>query len=166
MYGAAPFGSLPFSAFDQTEAAGGDTLRNAFRLNLESVLELSGWIDWPHRDTLNTGLKPDASTGYFELEFAGGSEEQFTSGAPTRNFYRERGQVTIRAVVRQNAGLTERNKAESYIEAVRMAFRSARFVAGSRNVRITSTGAMGGGETEAGMWAESIALAYEVYSVG
>lgn len=163
-FGSDPYGSLPFGAFEVS--AGGDTLRDAFRNRLESVLALNAWIEWPQKDTLNTGLHPDASTGYFELEFPGGSEEQFTTGAPGNNFYREIGQVTLRAVVRQNAGLTERNKAEAYVEAIRTGFRSARFVAGSRTVRITATGAMGGGQDEAGMWAESIAIAYELFNIG
>jgi hypothetical protein len=69
-------------------------------------------------------------------------------------------------VVHRNAGKTERDNAESYIETIRDAFRMARFAAGSRTVRITSTGAMGGGQDEAGMWAESIALSYEVFNTG
>lgn len=144
----------------------GDTLRDAFRAKLDAILAANSSITWPHKDTLNTGLKPDASTGYFELEFPGGGEDQFTFGQPGANFHRELGQVTLRAVVRQNAGETERDKAEAYIEAIRTAFRSARFSAGSRSVRIRSTGAMGGGQDEAGMWSESIALGYEVYNVG
>ena len=164
MYGAAPYGALPFGSIGDTMA--GDTLRDAFRSKLDSILALNGWIEWPHKDTLNTGVKPDASTGYFEFEFPGGNEEQFTTGAPGANFFRERGQVTLRAVVRQNAGLTERNKAEAYVEAVRQAFRPERFVAGSRSVRIMTASSMGGGETEAGMWAESIGLAYEVFNIG
>jgi hypothetical protein len=42
----------------------------------------------------------------------------------------------------------------------------ARFAAGSRTVRITATGAMGGGQDEAGMWAESIALSYQLFNTG
>ena len=41
-----------------------------------------------------------------------------------------------------------------------------RFAAGSRSVRITSTAPMGGGHDEAGLWVESVALAYEIYNVG
>ena len=159
-----PYADLPFGAYE--EADGGDTLRDAFRSRLNAILALNTWILWAQIDTLNTGINPDASAGYFEFEFPGGDEEQFTSGAPNYNLFRERGQVTLRAVVRQNAGLTNRNLAESYIEYIRTAFRGSRFAAGSRSVRITSTGPMGGGANEAGMWAESIALAYEVYAVG
>ena len=144
----------------------GDTLRDAFRAKLDAILAANGSITWTQKDTLNTGLRPDASTGYFELEFPGGGEAQFTFGAPGSNFHREQGQVTLRAVTPLNAGTTERNKAEAYIETIRAAFRMARFSAGSRTVRITATGAMGGGQDEAGMWAESIALSYEVYNTG
>lgn len=144
----------------------GDSLRDAFRAQLDAILAANPSITWEQRDTVNTGNRPDASAGYFELEFPGGSEAQFTFGAPGSNLHREQGQVTLRAVLRVNAGATERDKAESYMETVRAAFRMARFAAGTRTVRVTATSAMGGGETEAGMWAESLALAYEVYNVG
>jgi hypothetical protein len=144
----------------------GDTLRDAFRAKLDAILAANPSIAWAQIDTLNTGIRPDASTGYFELEFPGGSEQQYTFGAPGANLHREQGQVTLRAVVHRNAGKTERDNAESYIETIRDAFRMARFAAGSRTVRITSTGAMGGGQDEAGMWAESIALSYEVFNTG
>jgi hypothetical protein len=144
----------------------GDTLRDAFRAKLDAILQANPSITWARIDTLNTGIRPDASTGYFELEFPGGGEQQYTFGAPGANLHREQGQVTLRAVVHRNAGKTERDNAESYIETIRDAFRMARFAAGSRTVRITSTGAMGGGQDEAGMWAESIALSYEVFNTG
>lgn len=165
MFGAFPFGAAPYgSTGDQSMS--GDTLRDAFRSKLDSILALNTWITWAAIDTLNTGTKPDASTGYFEFEFPGGDEQQITTGAPGYNLFDESGQVTLRAVVRQNAGLTERNKAEVYIETIRSSFRSARFAAGSRSVKITAASSMGGGETEAGMWAESIGLAYQTYNVG
>jgi hypothetical protein len=144
----------------------GDTLRDAFRAKLDAILAANPSIAWAQIDTLNTGIRPDASTGYFELEFPGGSEQQYTFGAPGANLHREQGQVTLRAVVHRNAGKTERDNAESYIETIRDAFRMARFAAGSRTVRITATGAMGGGQDEAGMWAESIALFYQVFNTG
>jgi hypothetical protein len=144
----------------------GDTLRDAFRAKLDTILTDNPSIAWAQIDTLNTGIRPDASTGYFELEFPGGSEQQYTFGAPGANLHREQGQVTLRAVVHRNAGKTERDNAESYIETIRNAFRMARFAAGSRTVRITATGAMGGGQDEAGMWAESIALSYQVFNTG
>lgn len=159
-----PLGSAPHG-FAPAPALTGDSLRDAFRVKLDTIVAQFG-MDWAQIDTLNTGTRPDASTGYFEFEFPGGSEAQYTFGAPGSNLHRERGQVTLRAVVRRNAGLTDRNKAESYIETLRAGFRMARFAAGARTVRITATGAMGGGETEAGMWAESLALAYELYNVG
>jgi hypothetical protein len=144
----------------------GDTLRDAFRAKLDAILQANPSITWARIDTLNTGIRPDASTGYFELEFPGGGEQQYTFGAPGANLHREQGQVTLRAVVHRNAGKTERDNAESYIETIRDAFRMARFAAGSRTVRITATGAMGGGQDEAGMWAESIALFYQVFNTG
>ncbi len=164
-FGAYPFGAVPYGAAGEQSAAG-DTLRDAFRSQLESILALNAWIEWAAIDTLNTGIKPDASTGYFEFEFPGGSEGPYTFGDPGRNLYRERGQVTLRAAVQCNAGLTERNKAEAYLEAIRAAFRSARFAAGSRTVRIAAASSTGGGETEGGMWAEAIALRYETDATG
>lgn len=144
----------------------GDTFRDAIRGALDAILLANPSITWPHKDTLNTGVKPDASSGYFELEFPGGDEDQFTFGAPGSNDWREFGQITVRAVVRQNAGKTERDKAESYIEIIRQAFRGRRIPLGSRAIRILTTGAMGGGRDEAGMWVESIALGYQRFNVG
>ncbi len=140
----------------------GDTFRDAWRAELATVLTGAG-IAWTIEDTLNTGENPDASTGYIELEFPGGSESQYTFGAPGSNFHNEEGQVTIRVV----APLGRlRDTAETYAAAIRSAFRMRRFAAGSATVRITATAPMGGGHTEGGMWAESIALAYQVFNVG
>jgi hypothetical protein len=111
-------------------------------------------------------VKPDASTGYFELEFPGGDESQYTFGAPGFNDWQEIGQITVRAVVRQNAGKTERDRAESFIETIRAAFRGRRIPIGTRAIRIKRTGAMGGGQDEAGMWVESIGLEYERFNIG
>lgn len=144
----------------------GDSFRDAIRGALDTVLLANPSIAWPHKDTLNTGVKPDASTGYFELEFPGGDESQFTFGAPGANDWQETGQITVRAVLRQNAGKTERDKAESYVETIRSAFRGRRIAIGSRAIRIRRTGAMGGGQDEGGMWVESIALEYQRFNVG
>ena len=144
----------------------GDTFRDAVRGALDAILEANPSITWPHKDTLNTGVKPDAATSYFELEFPGGDEDQLTFGAPGSNDWKEIGQITVRAIVRQNAGKTERDKAESYIETIRQAFRGRRIALGSRGIRIMRTGAMGGGHDEAGMWVESIALEYQRFNVG
>ncbi len=144
----------------------GDTFRDAIRGALNDILTANPSITWPHKDTLNTGVKPDASTGYFELEFFGGDESQYTFGAPGANDWQEIGQVTVRAVVRQNAGTTERNKAESFMEIIRAAFRGRRITLGSRAIRIKSTAAMGSGQDEGGMWVESIALGYERFNTG
>lgn len=144
----------------------GDTFRDAIRGALDAILLANPSITWPHKDTLNTGVKSDAGTSYFELEFPGGDEDQFTFGAPGVNDWREVGQITVRAVVRQNAGKTERDKAEAYMETIRQAFRGRRIALGSRAIRIKRTGAMGGGRDEAGMWVESIALEYERFNVG
>lgn len=146
--------------------SGGDPLRDAFRNKLDTILAANGSIEWSQADTLNTTARKDSSAGYFDFEFPGGAEEQYTFGAGSSDLHREQGQVTLRAVLRQRAGLTDRNKAESYMATLRAAFRKARFSAGSLEVRITATGAMGGGHDEGGMWVESIALAYEIYNVG
>lgn len=144
----------------------GDAFRDAIRGALDAILQANPSITWPHKDTLNTGVKPDASTGYFELEFPGGEEDQLTFGAPGANDWKEVGQITVRAVLRQSAGKTERDKAERFVEIVRQAFRGRRIVLGSRAIRIVRTGAMGGGHDEAGMWVESIALEYQRFNVG
>ncbi|MFN4018369.1 MAG: hypothetical protein ACK4JB_23740 [Reyranella sp.] len=106
------------------------------------------------------------ASAYFEIEFTGGSEAQYTFGAPAANLHRERGQVTIRAVTRLRAGTTVRDLAETYLAQIRSAFRMRRFAAGARTIRITAVAPMGGGFDEGGMWVESLALAYETYNVG
>lgn len=143
----------------------GDTLRDAFRAELATI-KTAASITWDIRDTLNTEDNPDASEGYIELEFPGGSEVQFTFGAPGDNLHREQGQVTVRVVTPLGAGTTMRDLAETYAAAIRSAFRMRRFAAGSRSIRITDTAPMGGGHDEAGLWAESVALGYEIYNVG
>ena len=151
----------------------GDPLRDAFRSRL-STHATAASIPWPIKDTLNTATQPSppiaggasSAAGYLELEFPGGSEAQYTFGAPASNFHREQGQVTIRVVTRLRAGTTTRDLAETYAAALRALFRMDRFSVGSRSCRITDTAPMGGGEDDAGMWAESIALGYEIYNVG
>lgn len=153
----------------------GDTLRDAFRSELAAVIAAaSPSIAWPVKDTLNTSEMPAAAAanaaaadqGYFEIEYMGGSEAQYTTGAPGANLHREEGQVTIRAVSRLRAGKTVRDLAETYLRQIRTGFRARRFAAGTGSIRITGTAPMGGGEDEAGMWVESLGLAYETYNVG
>lgn len=151
----------------------GDTLRDAFRAELATIRTAAS-INWPIKDTLNTSVQPNppvagaASTaaGHLELEFPGGTEEQYTFGAPAANLHREQGQVTVRVVTRIRTGTTNRDLAETYAASIRSAFRMRRFAAGARSIRITSTAPMGGGFDEGGMWVESLAVAYEIYNVG
>lgn len=157
----------------------GDTQRDAFRTELAAVIaEASPSIAWSVKDTLNTDEMPApaaanaaaADQGYFEIEFIGGSEAQYTTGAPGANLHREHGQVTIRAVSRLRAGKTVRDLAETYLRQIRTGFRARRFAAGAGPgagiIRITGTAPMGGGENEAGLWVESLGLTYETYNVG
>ncbi|WP_295135708.1 hypothetical protein [uncultured Reyranella sp.] len=153
----------------------GDPLRDAFRTELDTVIAAaSPAILWARKDLLNTTDQPApppagasaAASGWFEIEFPGGTEQQVTFGAPGANLHREQGQVTIRAVTRLRAGKTIRDLAETYMAQVRTGFRMRRFTAGGLDIQVTSTGAMGGGEDEAGQWAESLALAYSVYNRG
>ena len=150
----------------------GDPLRDAFRSELATVLAVAPAITWPIVDVQNTTTQPappaaDAAVqGHFEIEFPGASEGQYTFGAPGANLHREIGQVTIRAVTRLRAGATARDLAESYLATVRSRFRMRRFAVGSLSCRITDTAPMGGGQDEAGMWVESLALGYEIYNVG
>lgn len=151
----------------------GDTLRDAFRAELATVRTAES-IAWPIKDTLNTSVQPNppaaavasSASGYLELEFPGGSEAQYTYGAPAANLHREQGQVTVNVVTRLRTGTTNRDLAETYAAAIRSAFRMRRFAAGSRSIRITAVAPMSGGHDEGGMWVESVALGYEVYNVG
>jgi len=151
----------------------GDTLRDAFRAELATVRAAAS-ILWPIKDTLNTATQPNppaagaaaSVAGHIELEFLGGSEAQYTFGAPAANLHRERGQVTVHVVTRLRTGTANRDLAEAYAAAIRSAFRMRRFAAGSRSIRITAVAPMGGGFDEGGMWSESIGLAYEIYNVG
>jgi len=151
----------------------GDPLRDAFRAELATIRTAAS-IAWPIKDTLNTSEQPNppaagvASTaaGHLELEFPGGSEAQYTFGAPAANFHREQGQVTVNVVTRLRTGTTNRDLAETYAAAIRSAFRMRRFAAGSRSIRITAVAPMGGGHDEGGNWVESVALGYEVFNIG
>ena len=145
----------------------GDPLRDAFRAELDAVIAAAApSITWLRRETLNTEDNPDASTGYFEIEFGAGDESQYTFGAPAANLHRELAPVFIHALTPLARSETTRDLAETYLGQIRAAFRMRRFAAGSRTVRITSTAPMGGGEVEGGMWAETIALQYEIFTVG
>lgn len=151
----------------------GDTLRDAFRAELATVATAAS-IPWPIKDTVNTATQPNppaagaaaSVAGHIELEFLGGSEAQYTFGAPAANLHREQGQVTVHVVTRLRAGTANRDLAETYAAAIRSAFRMRRFAAGSRSIRITAVAPMGGGFDEGGLWAESVALGYEVFNTG
>lgn len=143
----------------------GDPLRMAFRDRLMVwVVDLG--IGWPIRDLYNTGDNPDVSEGFVALGFPGGSEDQYTFGAPGLNFWREHGQVTLNVKTRLGAGMVVRNLAESYASGLRARFRNDRFAAGNGTVRIVSTAPMGGGQDEAGLWVEAVALGYETFNIG
>jgi len=132
--------------------------------DLVSLADLG--IGWPIVDLHNAGENPDVSQGFVALDFPGGSEDQYTFGAPGLNFWREQGQVTLYVKTRLGAGMTVRNLAESYAGALRSRFRNDRFVAGNGTVRIVSTAPMGGGHDEAGLWVEAVALGYETFNIG
>lgn len=154
----------------------GDPLFDAFRAELDTVIAAaSPAIAWVRKDLENTSeqLAPPAAgvaasaAGWFEIEFPGGSEDQFTFGAPGNNLHSEVGQITIRAVTRLRAGKTIRDLAETYLGQIRRGFRMRRFtLSGPSEIRVTSTATMGGGETEGGQWVETIALAYNVFHRG
>lgn len=146
----------------------GDPFRDAVRAALNSVISAaSPAIAWVQRDTLNTADNPDASAGYFELEFPGASESQQAFGSPGQNEFLEQGQITLRVVT--PAGRF-RDTAEAYADQLRKAFRGKRIAfteyGSGRQIFIDAVASMGGGHTEAGMWAESLALAYRVYPKG
>lgn len=117
-------------------------------------------------DLRNAGENPDVSLGFVALDFPGGSEDQYTFGAPGLNFWREQGQVTLYVKTRLGAGMTMRNLAESYAGVLRARFCNDRFVVGNGTVRIVSTAPIGGGHDEVGLWGEAVALGYETYNVG
>lgn len=144
----------------------GDTLRDAFRAELAAVCNTAG-VSWPIIDIINADDgQPDAGVnGWIAIEFVGGSEEQFTTGAPGSNLFRENGQVTVRVYAPQAASAAMRDQAEAYAESIRNAFRARRFAAGSRMIRIDSTAPLGLGQSDGGLWAESVALGYEIFNV-
>lgn len=153
----------------------GDTLRDAFRSELAAVIAAaSPAIAWSVRDLDNTGTAAtlpaaNAATsaqGWFEIEFVGGSEEQYTFGAGSSDLHRETGQVTVRAITRVAAGTTVRDTTERYMEQLRTAFRKRRFMAGSTKIFVDAVQPMGGGFTDGGEWVESFAIAYRRYNVG
>ena len=146
----------------------GDPFRDTIRADVDSLIAgAAPAIGWVRRDTLNTSDNPDASTGYFDLEFPGSSENQDTFGAPGSNEFKEEGQITLRVVAPLSR---DRDTAETYASQLRKAYRGRRIAftqyGPNRFIRINAVGAMGNGHTEGGMWAESIALAYQVFNVG
>jgi hypothetical protein len=146
----------------------GDTFRDAFRAELAAVCNDKA-VYWPIRDMVNASTSADldaGDTGWIALEFLGGSEEQFTTGAPGANLFQENGQVTVRVYAPKAGDVTIRDQAEVYAEAIRVGFRARKFACGDRTVRIDSTAPMGSGEDDAGMWAEAIGLGYEIFNVG
>lgn len=146
-----------------TTYSGGDPLRDAFR-NMVETIRTEQSVAWEFIDTTNTDQNPDRSKpGWISLEFPGGGEEQFTTGAPGYNFFRENGQVTLRVFCRI---AKDRNVAEGYAAAFRTAFRARRFACGSAFIRITDVTPMGEGLIEGSSWAESIAIGYEIFNTG
>lgn len=144
----------------------GDPVRSAFRDRLLAWKADLG-IPWPVVDLVNTGENPDASQGFFTLEFPGGPiESQFTFGAPGQNLWIEEGQATLYIKTRLGAGTAARDQAELYGAQLRSRFRGDRFAAGTVTVQITGTAAMGGGQDEGGLWVEAVGLAYRVFNVG
>lgn len=147
----------------------GDPLRDAFRTQLAAIrtaLAATYPAIFAIKDLINTVENP-APTEFIDLEFLGGSEAQYTFGAPGSNLFREEGQVTVRVCTKLGAGTTKRDLAETYATAIRAAFRSQTyrlFSAGSLTVRITSTAPMGGGFDDGGLWMETVALGYETYN--
>lgn len=141
----------------------GDTVRDAFRARL-AAHRTTASIPWSIKDLINTTDNP-AATEFIDLEFLGGTEQQYTFGAPGSNLFKEVGQVTVRVCTKLGAGTTKRDLAETYAGALRSLFRNDRFAAGSRTVRITSTAPMGGGYDEGGLWMETIALGYELFNI-
>lgn len=146
-------------------AAGELSVRDAFRAELDSIITAAG-IDWLRRDTLNTGENPDAGAGYLDLEFGEGDEEPDTFGSPGANVHIERAVVFVHAYAPAAWGSTTRDLAETHLEEIRQQFRARRFNAAGQQIRITGTAAMGGGEIEGGLWAETIALSYETRALG
>lgn len=141
----------------------GDPFRDAFRAAVQEVLDTNPSITFVLKDTLNKTQVPDASAGYFDLEFPGGVEEQASFGSPGANLFKEFGQVTLRAVTPLGQGTTD---AENFSEIMRAEFRNARIPLGSQFIRVTAVMPMGGGFTEGGLWAEATAIGYQLDRIG
>lgn len=142
----------------------GDPLRDAFRTRLATHVATAPATTRSVQDTVNTTTNPDATApGWIDLEFPGGSEEQYSFGSPGSNWWREYGQVTVRIVTPIGGA---RDSAEVDAALIRSRFRNDSFSAGSATVRITETAPMGGGQDDGGMWVETVALGYRIYNVG
>lgn len=152
----------------------GDPFEDAFVSQLDTVM-LAAAIPWTRKDVQNTPTQPGppaadapaASAGWFEIDFLGGDEAQYTSGAPSNNLHLETGQVTISAVTKLRPAVAVRDLAGAYLDRIRTGFRGARFpLNASHNIRIIGTVPMGSGQDEAGNWVRSLGLRYEVFRVG
>lgn len=153
----------------------GDTLRDAFRADLDAViLAASPAIPWRRRDLTNTGTAatlPAAnaaadSQGWFEIEFLPSAEAQYTFGAGSYDLHRELGQVTIRVVTRLNAGSTVRDLAEVYLGQIRTAYRKRRIGSGIARIFIDRLLPMGDGFNEGGEWVASLAVEWHRFNEG
>jgi hypothetical protein len=144
----------------------GEPLRDAFAAALDDVLGQDPAIPWTRKDTVNTAEDPDVATPYLDLEFFSAQERQYSFGAPGANLHHEPGQVTIKLHVPLGDAASQA-LAGGYANTIRQRFRMKRFtMTDGQQIRITGTARMGDGYDEAGMWVESIGLAYETYNVG
>ncbi len=143
----------------------GDPLRDAFRAQLVTVCTDIGVAEpWLVEDLVNTDADPDDSVPFISLEFPGGAESQFTTGAPGYNLFQENGQVTV---VLHMPLAEHQAEAERHAAGIRTRFRNRRFTTSAgRQVRITETHPMGGGFDDSGLWIESVALGYETFNEG
>ncbi|MDP2377784.1 phage tail terminator-like protein [Reyranella sp.] len=142
-----------------------DPLRDAFRTKLAAIkTDVTYPIAWPIKDTTNTAENPDVSAPYLELEWAGGDERQGTFGAPGQNIHDEDGTIFVNLCMPLGRYQAQ---AEIYGRYIRNGFRAAHLLTSEgRDVFITAASPLGGGENEAGLWVETIALAYETTNQG
>lgn len=154
----------------------GHPFEDAVKADLDAILlAASPAIDWRRKDVASTGEQPgppaadadDALAGWFEIEFIGGDESQFTSGSPGNNLHREVGQITLRAVTRLQAGETVRDLAGAYMAQLASSYRARRIALdATRRIRVVGLMPMGEGQDEAGDWVRSLGIRYELFNVG
>lgn len=138
-----------------------DVVREAFRAELTTVLTAAS-ITWPVKEVENEYAAAGATTKFIAIEFAGGSEQQLSTGDSGNNLWREDGTVFVRLYVPINSG---KSPVEGYASSIRTAFRDRRFNR-TDGRQIAAKSGPPDTYTDGVRWISSVAIAYRTQNAG